>query len=184
MKIKLNLIPPYKKEEIRQANRFLAVLKWQLGTLILLAIFLLILLSINYILRMNLFVAGSDRNSDSAISSQLKEIEKYDTDLKNMNVGIAEIAKVQKDQLYWSEFFLKFDAKVPESVEIGGIATKNYSIFISGKADARDDLIFFKENLEKEECFESVNLPLSNLVAKADIDFQMDFSIKKECLLK
>jgi len=62
------------------------------------------------------------------------------------------------------------------------IETSDYSVLLTGKAKSRDDLITFKENLEKEECFSNVNLPLSNLVAQKDVEFQIDFSIKKECL--
>jgi hypothetical protein len=49
-------------------------------------------------------------------------------------------------------------------------------------ANNRDNLIQFKDNLEKESCFSEINLPLSNLVEKENVEFQIDFNIKKDCL--
>jgi len=55
-------------------------------------------------------------------------------------------------------------------------------VTIRGISQNRDNLILFKENLEKEDCFEDVKLPLSDLANKEKIDFQIDFLVKNECL--
>ena len=39
-----------------------------------------------------------------------------------------------------------------------------------------------KDNFSQEGCFTDINLPLSNLVSKDNIDFQIQFNIKEECV--
>ena len=182
MKISLNLIPPQKKEEIAMASRFKVFLKWGSEFFIIFAVFMAMLVSINYILEINLsFVSGSSNESEKS-NNQYAEIKKYDAEIKNMNSRILEIEKIQKGQLRWSAFFQKLNSQVPGGIELENLATKSYAISLAGRAQARNELISFKENLEKEECFTDINLPLSNLVSKENIAFQIDFRIKQECI--
>ena len=53
-----------------------------------------------------------------------------------------------------------------------------------GLADTREDLIFLKEKLGEDGCFSDIDLPLSNLVDKNNIEFQIVFKIKSDCLKK
>lgn len=181
MKIKLNLIPHYKKEGIEKSRRFRIVLRWEAGLAGILAIFFALLLSMNYILKVNLSAISSGRPSTEN-SSQYKKIEKYEEEIRKINAQISNIEKIQKSQLHWSNLFLRLSNLAFSGIEINSLATKNFSVFLAGKASARDDLILFKEKLEKENCFSDVNLPLSNLTAKEDVDFQIDFKIKSECI--
>jgi len=180
MRIKLNLIPEQKKEEINQANLFRLVLKWQVELFGIIVIFTTMLLSINYILK---FTLTSDVQAEAAKSeTQYGEIEKYDSEIKEVNTKTSQIEKIQEGQLDWFNFFKKINDQFSSNIEIEKIATLNYQVLLSGKANSRDDLISFKENMEKESCFSDVNLPLSNLVERNNVEFQIDFKIKKECL--
>lgn len=182
MKIKLNLIPEQKKEEINQANLFRLILKWQVELFGIIMIFTAMLLSINYILK---FTLASDVQAEAAKSeTQYKEMENYDLEIREINTRTSQIEKIQKGQLDWFNFFKKINDQFSSSIEIKKIATLNYQVLLSGKANNRDNLISFKENMEKENCFSDVNLPLSNLVERNDVEFQIDFKIKKECLLQ
>jgi Tfp pilus assembly protein PilN len=180
--IRLNLIPENKKEEIRQAYRFRMVLKWGVELSSILFVFALLLFSINYILLINLRMADQEINSIKSNNEKYKEMEKYDSEIREINSKVATIEKIAGGQLYWSKFLAKLNEKAIPEIEMTNILTKNYAIFLAGKAKNRDDLLKFKENLEKEECFTDVNLPLSNLVSRAEVDFQLDLNIKPECL--
>ena len=158
------------------------VLKWELELLAMLAVFIAILFSINYILQINLSLAGNSLIEDGKNTSQFREIEKYDADIKSVNVRVSELGKIQAGQLHWMNFFEKLNADVPDGITLNKIASKNYAISLSGIAADRDVLIAFKDKLEQDGCFEGINLPLSNLVAKENLDFQLDLNIKKDCL--
>jgi hypothetical protein len=180
--IKLNLIPPYRKEEIKKACLFRIVLKWEGELILILALFIAGLFSINYILKINLSVASDSLSMAMQDNSQYKTIDKYDNEVKDMNKLLANASKIQSGQLYWSKFLVKFDEKVTSGIKIESLANKNYSISLVGLADTRDNLLVFKNGVEKDSCFQSINLPLSDLVSKDNVAFQMDFQFKKECL--
>lgn len=178
--IKLNLIPPAKKEELKKMERLSQIFKWETELVGIFIVFIAMLASTSFILQVT---AGSGKPvilSDN--NEQYKEIEKYDSESKDMSKIISQIDRIQKGQLSWYKFFEKINNQFSNSIEMKKIETSDYSVLLTGKAKNRDSLIAFKENMEKEDCFSDVNLPLSNLVAQTDVEFQIDFSIKKECL--
>lgn len=179
---KINLLPPYRKEEILRSYNLRMLLKWETELMAILILLIMALISINAILKINLSAAVNDFNMFNQNSEQFKRIEKYDNDTRDMGAVISNVGKIQNAQFYWSKFLAKLNDKVISGVEISKITTKNYDIIVGGKANTRDNLIIFRDNAGKDDCFTDVNLPLSNLVARDNIDFQMTFKIKKECL--
>jgi len=184
MKIKLNLIPPAKREEIEKAKKFRTILRWELELVSIFALFLAMLFSVNYILQINLNMAENNAGLNGQDVEKIKQISDFDSQIKTINVKMSEILKMQSGQLYWTNFFEKLNGSVPSEITVKSIATDNYKATVSGNARDRDVLITFKENLEKSGCFDDVNLPLSNLVARENVDFSIVLTIKKECLKK
>ena len=140
------------------------------------------LMSIYYILNINLRLAKESYATSIKSNEQYKEIEKYESEINNVNSNLSQIEKLQNGQLNWSKFFQRFNEHFSNEIEVKGLATRNYSIALIGAAKTRDNLISFKDSLAADSCFSEVNLPLSNLVSKEDLDFQIDFKIKQECL--
>jgi hypothetical protein len=182
MRIKLNLIPFFKKEEIKKAYRLRMLLRWEGELLLIIFLFIAGLISMDYILKINSLSADYGSNLVAKDGSQSKAIEKYDNEIKDMNNLVSKVVKIQSGQLYWSKFLNKFNDKVVSGIKINSLTTQNYKISLAGEADTRDNLLALKSAIEKDECFEAINLPLSNLVSKEDMIFQMDFQIKQECL--
>ena len=184
MKIKLNLIPPAKREEIEKAKKFRTMIRWELELVSVLVIFLAMLFSINYILELNLKMAESNQGINGQDIENIKKISQFDADIRKINVKMSEIIKIQSGQLHWTNFFEKLNGAVPFEISVNSIVTNNYKATVSGKARDRDILISFKESLEKSDCFSEVNLPLSSLVSRENVDFALELNIKKECLQK
>ena len=182
MIIKINLIPEQRKLEIKNSRNFFHALRLEIKLFSILIIFVIFLLGVNYILGINLSVNQNIAENGTEGDTKYSYIRKYDMELEKVNAQIKEIDKIRNSQLYWSELFSKLNDNVMPVITIKGIANKGYLILILGHTKSRDDLILFKENLEKEQCFSDVNLPLSNLAAKTDVEFQIDFKIKAECL--
>ncbi|MDD5464514.1 MAG: PilN domain-containing protein [Candidatus Moranbacteria bacterium] len=181
MEIKLNLIPQYKKDEITKLGIVRSVLRWEIELLLIFFIFIALLLSLKYILKFNL-----DAQVINFESKQNKEkyekIVSLDDNFKNANVLVSVDDSIQKDQLYWSRMFGKLGEIIPDGVQVGKLANKNYRILVAGTADTRDILVDMKDRLAQEACFANVNLPLSNLVSKDNVEFQIEFDIKEECI--
>lgn len=183
MEIRINLLPPYRKEEILQSKRIKTVVKLEVLASFVGIIFFVFLMAFAYILRLNLLSVSNDLELKNN-QEKYERIKYLDDEFSRANSELSEAIKIKKDQLYWSKLFERLSEKTLDGIEMTDLSTKDYAIFLVGKANSRDVLISFKEGLEKEECFSNVNLPLSNLVSKDNVDFQMDFKIKEECLKK
>ena len=183
MEIKINLVPPVKKEEIKKNNRLKVAIKIELVMTMTLLIFFAALLSFRHILNLNLSLYA-DARQKSAEAAQYEKIKDFDDKFNEINSQAARIASVKKDQLHWSSIFLCLDGLVFSNIKVKSLATSDYSATLSGIADTRDDLILFKEKMEREKCFSDIDLPLSNLVDKDNVEFKINFNINKDCLNK
>jgi len=181
MEIKINLIPPYRKEEIKEAKKLKLVLRLELGISMVILVFFSFLFGLSYILEMNYKIISKNPESEKN-QGQYEKISNYEKEFENVNLEALDILSLEKDQLYWSNILLEMSGSVFSGIDITGLSTKDYAVFLSGKADSRDNLMKFKEKLESNRCFYEINLPLSNLVSKDNIDFQMDLKTRDECL--
>jgi Tfp pilus assembly protein PilN len=183
MKINLNLIPEYKREEVKRNKRLRLAIK---GGILLLFLFLFLfggLSSFDYISGINLKMVSGAAQSESKKES-FEKVKQMEGEFGKINDFISQTEKIQREQLYWSQILLKLNPLVPGEILISDLVTKDYKILMAGTAKSRDALLQFKDNLEKEECFSAVALPLSDLVTKDDIDFQIEFNVNKSCLKK
>ncbi|EKE20018.1 MAG: hypothetical protein ACD_8C00066G0003 [uncultured bacterium] len=181
MKIYLDLLPKKRKLEIKRKKRFLSILRQELLFLFPVAVFIAILFNIWYLVsvkRDSLLIAQSTAQSQD----KYKELSAYEKKFKEVNEASALLLKIKDGHLYWHDVFEKLSKLDSEGVMINDLSTKNYRVYLLGRARDRETLLNFKDKLGSEDCFEQVNLPLSNLVVKTDVDFQVDFSIKKDCL--
>jgi hypothetical protein len=163
------------------ANRLKLIMRIELAVIIFIFLFFGFIFGLNCILNFNLNTVSNEKESSSG-KVQYEKIDKYDNNFKKINLQVSQAEKIEKDQLYWSNVFFHFSQVILPGISIQNLATKDYTTFLMGKADSRDNLIAFKDKLEKDGCFSDINLPLSNLVSKGDIDFQMDLKIKEDCI--
>ncbi|EKE15942.1 MAG: hypothetical protein ACD_11C00072G0010 [uncultured bacterium] len=182
MKTYLDLLPEEKRVAIRRKKRFREIIKQETAFLFPLLILFAMLMSINIILEIenngigqlgNLFESGN----------QTQGLDFYEKTFKEINQKTSDINSFQKKHLYWSGVINSIVELVPQNIYLSDLSTKDFQVFLIGRALEREALIDFQSKITGNGCFENVNVPLSNFVAKNDIDFQMDFSIKKECLI-
>jgi len=180
MKIKLNLIPGYRKKEINKQNIFLRIMRWNSEFLMIYIIFILILFSMGYILKLNLETNEIELNPNNI--AKFSEFKKYDDNIKHVNIKSEEIKKIQEGQFYWTKLFVKLEEVIPEGITITNISTKDLNVLLVGNANSRDNLLNFKEKVSADDCFSTVELPLSYLVPKENLDFQIALALKENCL--
>lgn len=181
MKIKLNLLSISRKEAIKESKKMRSILKWGIEIFGILLVLFILLLNNNYILKTDLSLSSSNQENNE-VNSKYAEIEKYNTEIKQVNSKITDIESIQKGQIYWSKLFLKLNSILTSEITLSNFSNKDFTVFLVGKAKTREALVSLKDRLEKEECFSGVKLPLSNLVSKDNVDFQIDFNIKEECI--
>jgi Tfp pilus assembly protein PilN len=179
--IRLNLLPPEKKEDVARSYLFKQILKFQFIILVSMACFLGVLFTFKYVSRLN-YSSRLAAFSESEKAEQYKKINDFDDKFKTLNEQINNVMQVSNGQIYWSLLFKKISNLVFPGVTVDAISTNDYAITLNGTAASRDDLVLFKEKLENESCFSQVDLPISDLVNKDNVGFQIDFLISADCL--
>ncbi|MDO8529572.1 MAG: PilN domain-containing protein [bacterium] len=181
MKIILDLLPEIKKEKIRKDKIFIRVIRQEIIFSLPIFFFIVILLAINFTQKI---IAQGAENNFGMINSQqeYKDLKKYEDKFSEIGAKTSEILKIQKNHLNWLGVFSKLENAIPDNVYISNLATDNYQVSLAGKAKTREDFLKFQENIKSEDCFSNVNIPLSSLVSKENVEFQVDFEIKEDCL--
>lgn len=181
MKIKLNLIPEYKKEDILQRRRFRLAVWHGFYLMAIFATAFAVLFSFSFSLSLELDLV-TDRIGSGNQKENYEKIRKYDEEFINMNSYFSRVKKIQDEALYWSNIFLNLNKLDSSGIVFDEFVAKDLKLMIVGTAKNRETLLKFKDSLEKDACFSSISLPLSNLVEKDNVTFQMDLMINLNCL--
>lgn len=183
MKIYLDLLPQQKKDEIKKKKRFSDILHAETMFLFPILILIIMILGANYLLSLEKD-SSSTENMIKQSQEKYKQFANYEGKFKEVNELDQKLIKIESAHLNWSNLFFALSKSTPENIYISNLSTKDYEVYVIGKARERENLLKFKENLELVGCFENVNVPLADLVTKKDIDFQIDMVIKNDCLKK
>lgn len=181
MKIYLDLLPQQKKDEINKKKRFRNILNAEALFLFPVMILIIMLVGTYYLLSLEKGSSSAEKNLKQS-QEKYQQLGNYEAKFNEINELNKKLIKIDSLHLNWSKLFLALSKATPENVYVTNLSTKNYDVYIIGKAKERGDLLKFKEKLEAEECFENVNVPLADLVTKKDIDFQIDMIMDETCL--
>lgn len=180
MKIFLNLLPEEKKLEIRKNKKFRLII-WQGFILTFICVFFVSLLfCTNLVLGVRLKSWESISNLEKE-QGNYQELQKYEDEFRGINKKIARLALLEKNGLHWSNIIYKLDAVLTENITLSTLSTEDLHVSLIGKARTRDDLLVLKDNIEKSDCFSETVVPLSDLVSKEDVEFQIDFAVDENC---
>lgn len=181
MEIKLNLLSETKKEEIRKKKRYRLVV-WQELIVLSLGIFYAVTLLGVYSM---LHLQSKNLETTNAFEKREKAFQEIDAAVKvfhDTNERVSRVRKFQREHTVWSNFFTALDESVPDGVVLEKMSTSDRRISLSGKANTRETLLTFQERLKSSPCFDNAVVPLSDLFAQENVEFQLDIDMKKECL--
>jgi len=180
MKIYLDLLPEERKEEIKKRKTFYMIIRKELRFFMPIVVFVAFLLAVNWNIKVQLEGLEKIYLLEQS-QEEYKELQKYEDKFSDVNFRTSSISKFQDGHLYWSNVFYQLSELTPEGIYVSGIVTKDYTVSLAGKARTRDNLLTFQEKIGSSNCFENLNTPLSNLVSREDVDFQIDFEVKTNC---
>jgi len=180
----INLLPSQNKKELLQEENWKIIMILGIDILVILVCFSLILYSIN------IFISGEINFQKIIYEQREKEFEI--PQMQTLQQGLITFNKTlsQLDSFYQSRF--KATEILEEISEIipSGIYLTNLSInpktvkekeieyTLAGFSPTRENLLLFKENLEKKETFEEVYFSPANWLKPIDINFTVNFKIK------
>lgn len=183
MKIYLDLLPQEKKNKIKHDKIFSRILREELLFIVPLLVFIVLLFNVYYILNYQYNSLSAEGTAGKSLD-KYQELSTYENKFKEINESVTVLNKLYANHLHWTNVLVELGNVTPDGIYLEDLSTKNYQIFLLGKARTRENLLAFKANLEQSSCFKDINIPLSNLVVKDDIDFQMDLTVNNDCLKK
>lgn len=207
-----NLLPPEARKELKweKINRSFIMHSVVILAIVFTFISFLLIIQLYADIKLSAIEKAINLRKENVRIQEVKDIE---NEIKNFNGYLATIDKIQKNHLYFSQVISIFTESVPGAVQIKRLniiqidegkknnavqskktsvaitsskktEEKKFQININGKAAKRDDLLFFKNALEKTSCFAKIYSPLSNLVERENIDFSFVGDLNKEFLFK
>lgn len=181
MKIFLNLLPPERKAQL--VKRF--YWRYFLGQWFL--VFLIALLCLGAMIGFY-FQAQAEGNQQEKMKAALltgehqQEYQKYEEKFEESNRAVRSAGAFLTLHTSFSYLLNQIEEALPENTKIDKISTQSYHVFLIGNADTRDTFLRFQDNIKNNACFENVNTPLSNLFSETNVQFEIDFIVKAECL--
>lgn len=181
MKIFLNLLPPERKTDIvRQFYWRFFLGQWFI-------FFLISLIAVLVMGALYLRVHFDGKQYQAVSSGQITtqhqaEYSRYEEKFEATNRAVRSANGFLALHTSFSELLRHIESILPPNTKIEKISTQSYKVFLTGTADTRDTFLALQENIKNHSCFESVTTPLSNLFSETNVQFELDFTVKPECL--
>jgi len=178
MDITINLLPPDKKEELK--NLRIAGVVFKIGLSALLALLTLYAFMFFCVKAIVIYKSAFDleverfRQSESYVEVQKaqNEIRKKSEQARQIKGGL-----LQKTD-YWS-VFERINAIIPDDIYLKQIKISENTIQVNGLALKRQSLLVFEQKMDESETFSDVESPISNLVANENVDFELKAVINR-----
>jgi len=167
--IYLNLISPQQQRLIKIKTIYYYIENF-LGLLVFALIILTtILIPINGTLNsLNRLILDSEKINETKGSAINLKI--YD-----FNKSVLILDKIEATKYDWLNFMQKISQAAPANISLNKITAKltDHQFEITGFADTRDGFIAFKNNLVNTNIFYNLNSPISEILIKDNIDFDL-----------
>ena len=181
MNILLNLLPEDKKAHLKERVRSRFVFSQMLMFLFFQGFYVFVLAGSFFILEHH-ELTFQDTTHKLESNDSRKNLLEIDKRFQEVNKKVEVVALLNQSHFHFTTLLTKLEQVLPSGVVLSGVATKDYSISISGKADNRSDIVLLEKNLNGESCFSSVDIPGATWLSPRDISFQISFLVKKECI--
>jgi len=176
----INLIPTEAKKYVRMEYWLRTVSMWFLLLTFAVGIIGALLIPSVVLIRSQLVVSN---NNYQAISAQN---EKYTTLEKKVRISnnLSQKLLAWKDVPSFTSYITLIEGQAQKTIRIKSLVSSRVDglnveeITVVGIADSRQALVSFRDTLEAQNIFESVELPLSNLAKDKDVPFNIIVKVK------
>lgn len=167
--ITINLLSPHQKKELKVKRVYIVIKELVMLILLFTSIIAILLLVSKYFLD-NKLAKLIERNA-LTIQENAEVVRKINA----LNTKIKLVDQIQGNFKEWSVFLVDITNSTPDDIRYENIRI-NYdsaTIELRGVAKNRNSLTQLKDNLEKLESLENINLPLQALLPKQDNTFSI-----------
>lgn len=179
----INLLPQKAKVELQfEKNKKLVIVLGNVALTITICL-ILILISIKFYI---LAVVTAQQNTffNTEKSYQNPEDMALKEDIQTYNANLVKVNNFYKNELYFSDTVKTIlHIQRPQGVYFTGMnldsdKTQNkVKVSIAGISDTRDNLLTFKDNLEKSDTLHDIYFPADSWVKQKDVTFNVTFEV-------
>lgn len=200
--IRINLLSPIDKENLRWEKLNKLVRQATLWTLIAEAVFATAFFSSLQYLKATEGTA-SEELASLRNRSDTRETAEMEAGLSSYKKKIDEIYTLQSGQLSWTYLLSDLAAQVPAGVRLKSVDVSlvvidekkkpspeekahagQYKISLTGNARTRADLLDLESRLKQDSLLSDLECDDSNYVNATDVDFRYGFYVRRETLLR
>lgn len=173
----LNVLPPERKAILRTEVMLLRSRK----TLIVLTVTIAIILAGLY--GASLILEQAVRSQQNALAQirlgSGEETLALDANIKELNAKLVRMNSLEQNYTPWTPIVNDLFEAIPEGINVVQISInrEEASASIRGSAKVRDNLIDLQERIESSERFSDASSPITNLLQREDIQFDMSFTV-------
>lgn len=129
-----------------------------------------------------MFLVGGQRilethfeNLVSQLTNNTNQYSHKNIEIKEINNTLREAEKIQAEHRYWSPLLPEFFNAIPPGISLTTVIfdPNNNRYTIVGKANTRDSLLSLQKSLEETPVVVSLDIPLSRLTERENIDFSI-----------
>lgn len=182
--IALNLLPPQEKYLLAQGRLQRLLLFYGIAIMGALLIFMVLLGTIWLYVDLQYKTIANELNSVQASLNGL-DLKTQGDEVTTLNAQLQKISSIQKNQNKYSELLPALANLVTDGIRLDSLSfDPGGKVALNGYAQKREQIIAFKDSLEKSGLFVNIENPLSNLVKETDINFVFNFQVGSGVLNK
>ncbi len=182
MRVLLNLLPEEGRAVIRR-KYYARFFFWQSMLLLSIEVFYLVILGgVFLVVREKHAIAAEAEAERARTQVEAKALASYESKFRDANRLSDQSNRFDREHIGWTELLRRLDRIVPDGVAIVSLSTKDYQVFVVGMAEEREDFLEMEKRLKEESCFPDIKAPVTNLFSEKNVEFQIDFSVKPECI--
>lgn len=156
-----------------------------MGILLLLFLFCLVLI----LLSLKIYIGGRVEEQKILFQQEERlktpESQDFEENIKTANQNLLKLNSFYQNQIRMTPLIEQIAEILPPDVYLNDLSfcpstEKEYKFLVSltGFSRSREALFEFKENLQAQENFASISVPLVSWVKPTDINFNLNFKIK------
>lgn len=171
--ITINLLTKEKINALREYLLIVAFHDFAAFSFILVSFIAMILL-MAYVALTNTFNATIEQSTFVT-----KEYGGMNSLIRRVNTKLTTLNSIEKEFTPWSEIMVSASVLVPKNVSLVTFSADKSSreVIIRGVAVSREDLLSFMKALTDSGLFENIESPISNLLSKTDLAFDLKMKI-------
>lgn len=170
MFFQINLLPPSKRKSI-----FNIYILYYLQLFLEILLGYTIIISVIFIFSYN-FLTNSLKDFEQTTISMDAEYATINKKIIEVNKILKKIDRIQSNNVDWSNYLYQILSTSHDGITISGMDMQKQAktLIITGRANTRNQLLIFKDTLTNLNFLKNVELPVSALTAKQNIDFTLN----------